>query len=212
MQSLVLWLHRCVHTSLCRPCVVVVNVNACASVVVWGSGVAAPVGQFVLADAAVMPNFDPIGVVLISGALVADAFVGNTQESLFAHGSSLTETIAWSNLVASIIAAAVVIVVDDVQLAITYVCARGQRRSLALLPSRPVRCSKCRCGLLCRHFPAELPVWSLYFLCCACERVVRGVGSDTLAAPWAMFCMVVMGVFCYFGLSLILTVRRDSQR
>ena len=210
MQSLVLWLHRCVHTSLCRPCVVVVNVNACASVVVWGSGVAAPVGQFVLADAAVMPNFDPIGVVLISGALVADAFVGNTQESLFAHGSSLTETIAWSNLVASIIAAAVVIVVDDVQLAITYVCARGQRRSLALPPSRALQ--RVPGWPPASTFPAELPCCSLYFLAVPVNTWCVVCCSDTLAAPWAMFCMVVMGVFCYFGLSLILTVRRDSQR
>ncbi len=37
-----------------------------------------------LADAAVEPNFQPVGVVIICGALVADAFVGNTQESLMA--------------------------------------------------------------------------------------------------------------------------------
>lgn len=40
--------------------------------------------QFVLADAASEPNFQPVGVVIICGALVADAFVGNTQESLLA--------------------------------------------------------------------------------------------------------------------------------
>ena len=40
--------------------------------------------QFILADAAVTPNFQPLGVVLVAGALFADAFVGNTQESLFA--------------------------------------------------------------------------------------------------------------------------------
>ncbi len=40
--------------------------------------------QFILADAAVTPNFQPFGVLLVAGALFADAFVGNTQESLFA--------------------------------------------------------------------------------------------------------------------------------
>ncbi len=45
----------------------------------------APLGQFVLADAAAEPNFQPVGVLIICGALLADAFVGNTQESLFAY-------------------------------------------------------------------------------------------------------------------------------
>ena len=44
-----------------------------------------PVLQFVLADASAEPDFQPAGVVIICGALLADAFVGNTQESLMAY-------------------------------------------------------------------------------------------------------------------------------
>ena len=80
----------------------------------------APILQFVLADAAVSPNFDPVGVLLISGALVADAFVGNTQEGLFAHGATLTETIAWTNLFSCILCAATLLAVDDLEVAIAY--------------------------------------------------------------------------------------------
>jgi hypothetical protein len=56
--------------------------------------------QFVLADAQVQPNFQWTGAVLISGALFADAFVGNTQESLFAFGA--TQLGAWLPVLAGV--------------------------------------------------------------------------------------------------------------
>ena len=76
--------------------------------------------QFALADAAVAPNFDPVGVALISLSLVADAFVGNAQEALLAHGATLAETVAWTNLFSSAICATTLFVVDDWAAAIAY--------------------------------------------------------------------------------------------
>ncbi|XP_073306052.1 UDP-galactose/UDP-glucose transporter 4-like isoform X3 [Primulina huaijiensis] len=38
---------------------------------------------FTLADANSSPNFSPIGIVMITGALVMDAFLGNLQEAIF---------------------------------------------------------------------------------------------------------------------------------
>ena len=77
--------------------------------------------QFVLADASVTPNFEMFGVVLISGALMADSVVGNMQESLFAQGATLTEAVTWSNLVSSSLSCCAILVTDDVFLAVRYV-------------------------------------------------------------------------------------------
>jgi len=38
---------------------------------------------FTLADAQTSPNFSVIGVVMISGALIMDSFLGNLQEAIF---------------------------------------------------------------------------------------------------------------------------------
>lgn len=38
---------------------------------------------FTLADANTSPNFSVLGVVMITGALVMDAFLGNLQEAIF---------------------------------------------------------------------------------------------------------------------------------
>ncbi|MBA0665275.1 hypothetical protein Goklo_005157, partial [Gossypium klotzschianum] len=38
---------------------------------------------FTLADSQTSPNFSIIGVIMISGALIMDAFLGNFQEAIF---------------------------------------------------------------------------------------------------------------------------------
>ncbi|KAL3645375.1 enolase-phosphatase E1 [Castilleja foliolosa] len=46
---------------------------------------------FTLADANTSPNFNIIGVVMISGALVMDAFLGNLQEAIFTMSPETTQ-------------------------------------------------------------------------------------------------------------------------
>ncbi len=77
-----------------------------------------------LADAAVTPNFDSFGVLLISGALLADAFVGNTQEALFTQGASLTEAVTWTSMVSAAISFGTIVFVDDFWAAVRSVHAR----------------------------------------------------------------------------------------
>jgi hypothetical protein len=72
----------------------------------------------VLADAAVTPNFEVFGVVLISGALLADSLVGNMQESLFTQGATLTEAVTWSSLASSIFGFASIVSTDSISLAL----------------------------------------------------------------------------------------------
>ncbi|XP_057509004.1 UDP-galactose/UDP-glucose transporter 4-like isoform X3 [Actinidia eriantha] len=47
---------------------------------------------FTLADAQTSPNFSMIGVVMVSGALVMDAFLGNLQEAIFTMNPETTQT------------------------------------------------------------------------------------------------------------------------
>ncbi|KAI4315360.1 hypothetical protein L6164_028179 [Bauhinia variegata] len=46
---------------------------------------------FTLADAQTSPNFSIIGVIMISGALIMDAFVGNFQEAIFTANPDTTQ-------------------------------------------------------------------------------------------------------------------------
>ncbi|KAK8974298.1 hypothetical protein V6N11_034664 [Hibiscus sabdariffa] len=46
---------------------------------------------FTLADAQTSPNFSVIGVVMITGALVMDSFLGNLQEAIFTLNSETTQ-------------------------------------------------------------------------------------------------------------------------
>jgi len=46
---------------------------------------------FTLADAQTSPNFSLIGVLMISGALVMDSFVGNYQEAIFTSNPNTTQ-------------------------------------------------------------------------------------------------------------------------
>ncbi|KAK6162443.1 hypothetical protein DH2020_002284 [Rehmannia glutinosa] len=47
---------------------------------------------FTLADAHTSPNFSGIGVVMVSGALIMDAFLGNLQEAIFTMNPETTQT------------------------------------------------------------------------------------------------------------------------
>lgn len=46
---------------------------------------------FTLADAQTSPNFSLIGVLMISGALVFDSFLGNLQEAIFTLNPETTQ-------------------------------------------------------------------------------------------------------------------------
>lgn len=48
---------------------------------------------FTLADAQTSPNFSVIGVIMISGALVMDSFLGNLQEAIFKMNPETTQVI-----------------------------------------------------------------------------------------------------------------------
>lgn len=47
---------------------------------------------FTLADAQTSPNFSMIGVMMISGALIMDSFLGNLQEAIFTMNPETTQT------------------------------------------------------------------------------------------------------------------------
>ncbi|GMN68956.1 hypothetical protein TIFTF001_038006 [Ficus carica] len=47
---------------------------------------------FTLADAQTSPNFSVIGVVMVSGALIMDSFLGNLQEAIFTLNPETTQT------------------------------------------------------------------------------------------------------------------------
>lgn len=46
---------------------------------------------FTLADAHTSPNFSVVGVVMITGALVMDSFLGNLQEAIFTMNPDTTQ-------------------------------------------------------------------------------------------------------------------------
>lgn len=48
---------------------------------------------FTLADAQTSPNFSVIGVVMVSGALIMDSFLGNLQEAIFTMNPETTQVI-----------------------------------------------------------------------------------------------------------------------
>lgn len=48
---------------------------------------------FTLADANSSPNFSVIGVIMVTGALVMDSFLGNLQEAIFTMNPETTQVI-----------------------------------------------------------------------------------------------------------------------
>jgi adenosine 3'-phospho 5'-phosphosulfate transporter B3 len=53
---------------------------------------------FATADFQVYPNFDFIGIILVSISVIADAFLPNFQEKVFDHGSSRIEVTFFTNI------------------------------------------------------------------------------------------------------------------
>lgn len=53
---------------------------------------------FTLADAHTSPNFSVVGVVMITGALVMDSFLGNLQEAIFTMNPDTTQVIDFLSL------------------------------------------------------------------------------------------------------------------
>jgi solute carrier family 35 (adenosine 3'-phospho 5'-phosphosulfate transporter), member B3 len=51
---------------------------------------------FTLADAQTSPNFSVVGVAMVSGALVMDAFLGNLQEAIFKMNPDTTQVVTWN--------------------------------------------------------------------------------------------------------------------
>lgn len=51
---------------------------------------------FTLADAQTSPNFSVVGVVMVTGALVMDSFLGNVQEAIFTLNPETTQVITFS--------------------------------------------------------------------------------------------------------------------
>lgn len=59
--------------------------------------------MFTLADSQVSPNFDPRGYIMISGALLADAIIGNIQEkNMKKFGGSSNEMVMYSYSIGSV--------------------------------------------------------------------------------------------------------------
>ncbi|XGW17814.1 hypothetical protein V3C99_002425 [Haemonchus contortus] len=59
--------------------------------------------MFTLADNSVSPNFDPRGYIMISGALLADAVIGNIQEkNMKKYGGSSNEMVLYSYSIGSV--------------------------------------------------------------------------------------------------------------
>ena len=53
---------------------------------------------FATADFNVSPNFDFVGIILVSVSVIADAFLPNYQERVFSHGSSRIEVTYFTNI------------------------------------------------------------------------------------------------------------------
>jgi len=65
---------------------------------VFGSVISLGMVLFAAADFQVYPNFDIIGIILVSISVIADAFLPNFQERVFDHGSSRIEVTYYTNI------------------------------------------------------------------------------------------------------------------
>lgn len=76
---------------------------------------------FTLADSLVQPDFELVGVVLISGALVADAAIGNVQEKqMKLHKASNIEVVFYSYSIGFVYILIGVLVFDDFSAALIF--------------------------------------------------------------------------------------------
>jgi adenosine 3'-phospho 5'-phosphosulfate transporter B3 len=65
---------------------------------IFGSVISLGMVLFAAADFQVYPNFDIIGIILVSISVIADAFLPNFQERVFDHGSSRIEVTYFTNI------------------------------------------------------------------------------------------------------------------
>ena len=65
---------------------------------VFGTLISLGMILFATADFKVSPNFDFVGIILVSVSVIADAFLPNYQERVFSHGSSRIEVTYYTNI------------------------------------------------------------------------------------------------------------------
>ncbi|XP_046395934.1 adenosine 3'-phospho 5'-phosphosulfate transporter 2 [Ischnura elegans] len=76
---------------------------------------------FTLADSMISPNFNAIGVLMISSALVCDAAIGNVQEkSMKAHKATNTEVVLYSYAIGFVYLFIIMLFTGELQRGITF--------------------------------------------------------------------------------------------
>ncbi|XP_071451125.1 adenosine 3'-phospho 5'-phosphosulfate transporter 2 [Hetaerina americana] len=76
---------------------------------------------FTLADSMVSPNFNLLGVFMISSALVCDAAIGNVQEkSMKAHKAANNEVVVYSYAIGFVYLFVIMLITGDLQRGITF--------------------------------------------------------------------------------------------
>ena len=78
---------------------------------------------FAVADFNVYPNYNPLGLILVSVSVAADAFLPNYQERIFDHGSSRIEVTYFTNVLCLIAMTFFFSLTGDLQVAFAYVFA-----------------------------------------------------------------------------------------
>lgn len=88
---------------------------------------------FALADFHVYPNFNIVGIFLVSISVVADAFLPNFQERVFDHGSSRIEVTYFTNVISLFFMTVVFSLSGDLPDAFNYMMANPQTLSIFLV-------------------------------------------------------------------------------
>ncbi|CAD6190408.1 unnamed protein product [Caenorhabditis auriculariae] len=79
------------------------------------------IALFTLADTKVAPNFEPRGYIMISGALLADAVIGNVQEkSMRKHGGTSNEMVLYSYGIGSVYIFAYTVLSGEIFSAVSF--------------------------------------------------------------------------------------------
>lgn len=89
----------------------------------FGALISAGMVLFAVADFQVYPNFDFIGIILVSISVAADAFLPNFQERVFDHGSSRIEVTFFTNILCLIAMTVAFSISGDLQAGFGYALA-----------------------------------------------------------------------------------------
>ena len=89
----------------------------------FGVFISAGMVLFALADFAVYPNFDFVGIILVCVSVVADAFLPNFQEKVFDQGSSRIEVTYFTNILCLVFMTIVFTYTGDLPIAFAYATA-----------------------------------------------------------------------------------------